>query len=104
MLVDPFSWLWVVIGATVILGILRAARPRWSVTIVVRPGVVTSFRGVPTSQKCKITEFFENDLALDRRVTIRAMRGRSGRLHVAFSGRLDPGTRQRIRNFLNTRL
>jgi hypothetical protein len=101
MLVGPDSWIWLALGAIVILGILQAARPKWSLLIVACPEGVVSHRGLPKSQEGRILSFIENDLTLDGRVTIRAARGRDGRLRMAFSGRLDPGTRQRVRNFLN---
>jgi hypothetical protein len=71
--------------------------------IRVRRGSVECRGRVPLSQTRGLSEFLLEDLAVRDRVTIRG-RWQNGRLRVSVHGALTEGQRQRVRNFLLTRL
>jgi|SRR5581483_4974461 len=68
-------------------------------TISLRKGQV-SYRGkVPLAQQPSIAEFLLRDLELHGPLKILGCRNK-GRLKLWFRGKLSPGEKQRIRNFL----
>jgi len=76
-------------------------QPRYNFTILYHDGEVR-ITGLPQVQHANISRFLREDISLRRKVTIRGLRTRSGRLTVRFRGRIDIATKQRIRNFLMT--
>jgi hypothetical protein len=69
--------------------------------IVARPGRPTLVRGrLPVARVGEIESFFGRDLRPEAPVTVRGSRTRDGTLRLTIAGRLDPGRRQRVRNFL----
>jgi hypothetical protein len=77
-------------------------RPRWAFTIVVGPTGVISYSGIKTSQQRQLLQLFENVRFMDGQVTIRGRCDADGRLRLHFSGPIDSGTQQQIRNLLTT--
>ena len=59
---------------------------------------------IPQGRKPDVLQFFEQELAAGGPLTVSGVRSRDGRLVLRFRGRLSPGDRQRIRNFLQTML
>lgn len=91
----------VALAGLLLFGLWRVARPRWAVTIFADQRGVRSHRGLAEAQRWELVEFFERDVSLPGKVVIRAQRHPDGYLRIQFRGRIDPGTRQRIRNFMN---
>ncbi len=89
------------------LGLLAAAvfflATRPDFVIRVRRGQVRWRGKVPRGARAGLEEFLLQDLDLRGSVTI-CGRWRRGRLETRFRGGLTPGQRQRIRNYLQTRL
>jgi hypothetical protein len=91
----------------VVLGLLAAAvwflctRPDF--VIRVRHGQVRWQGKVPQAVREGLAEFLLQDLSLRGHVTI-CGRWRRDRVETWFRGGLTPGQRQRIRNYLQTRL
>lgn len=104
MLLQPATLLFLGLGVLILYGIWTAARPAWPIKIVVSPRGVESVRGLPRARTGRIVQFLEQDLAPSSRLVIRAAKSNSGRLRTKVSGRVDDGTRQRIRNFLYAEL
>ena len=77
----------------------QVIRPKWKVRIVVADCFVQSMEGVALAQQPKLKHFRENDVSLSGRITIHALRHPNGRFDIRFSGPIDDGVRQRIRNF-----
>ncbi|HJT76071.1 MAG TPA: hypothetical protein VJ739_02625 [Gemmataceae bacterium] len=86
----------------VVLAVVLLAR-RADFTIRVRRGRVWWRGKFPRGLRPDLEEFLLRDLALRGSVTICGRRQR-GRLETWFRGGLTPGQKQRIRNFLLTRL
>jgi hypothetical protein len=71
--------------------------------IRVRDGQVQCRGKIPAMRQPELVEFLIKDLGLRGPVRI-AGRWQRGRLDLSFRGGLDKGQRQRVRNFLLTRL
>ncbi len=91
---------YLLIAAGVLYAMLRARRSYWTIQIDYVPHQPPKIRGVASSRTQQITRFLEHDLRLEDPITILATKERSGRLRTRIQGKLDAGTRQRIRNFL----
>lgn len=100
MVDDLGNWILLILAAIVILGLWKASRPKWTTVIVLVAGAVKSHRGLPQTRQREILDFLAKEVPLPGRVTIRARRYRDGYLRTHVAGRVDEGTRQRIRNFL----
>jgi hypothetical protein len=79
-----------------------AIRPRYALEVVVGKQGVKSHKRLPIAHQASVIEFFEKLPSFDSDVTICATRRSDGHLRLVCKGRVDPGTRQRIRNFLMT--
>lgn len=77
-----------------------ALQPRYAVRIVVDRRGVQLLAGVPAARRQTVAEFLEKDIDIEDRITVLGTRGRDGKMHYQFRGRLHPSTQQRIRNFL----
>jgi len=99
-LTDFQSWFALGIGAFVLYGLWRAMQPKWTVKIVVAPDGIKHQQGLPKSQQDNIRTFFENDVSITETITIQALRYSKRYIRLQIAGQIDPGTRQRIRNFL----
>ena len=80
----------------------RIFRPRHGARIVIDQHGVKHHEGLPRSHRREILEFMDELPPLDGTLTVCAQREPNGYLRLDFRGRVDPGTRQQIRNFLNT--
>lgn len=70
--------------------------------IIHRPGKGTVVKGrIPASKLGEVREFFERDLKPKHTIRVRGSLDRRGFIRLAFSGRIGPFQRQRVRNFLN---
>ena len=79
-----------------------ACRTKWQVMIDVEPGKATRIVGAPAAKMKVLEEFFAQDIAFPGRTRIYVRRNSPGTMKTKIRGELDPGTRQRIRNFLIT--
>jgi hypothetical protein len=71
------------------------------IVVVCRPGRRALVRGrVPRGKIGSIEAFFAHDLRPRVPVTVRGSWDRGGILRLRIAGRLDPSSRQRVRNFL----
>jgi hypothetical protein len=77
----------------------KVARPKWDIHISVRDGAVKNHRGIAIGRTEAIRQFFVQDLKLSR-IEVRARRDRNGRFITDIRGKIDSGTKQRIRNYL----
>lgn len=94
-------WWRIFIVVAVAGGIWWAARPRYSLKIMVKRGDVKIHCGVPKARTAAIVEFL-NGLSLQGKAAILGTHDRNGVLRIAVRGRVDPGTQQRIRNYLRS--
>ena len=88
--------------ALVVYGVWRILQPRAHVRIVIGEYGIKQFEGLPKAQEKEVLRFLQNDLEFDGKLVIRARRQSNGYLSLNFSGQIEPGTKQQIRNFLNT--
>ena len=95
------NWIIYVVAA-VILGLVlwRVLSPSHRIRIVIDPTGVRSHRGLPASRERTVLEFLENEVELDRKITIYADRAADGRLQLLIRGRIMASVKQRIRNLL----
>lgn len=89
-----------IVGAVVVFGLWQASRPKWTTVIVLVAGAVKSHRGLPQARRGEVLDFLVKEVPLPGKVTVRARRYSDGYLRTRVDGRVDEGTRQRIRNFL----
>ncbi len=78
----------------------KVSRPKWDIHISVRDGSVKIHTGIAVGRTDAIRQFFVQDLKLKERIEVRARRERNGRLITDIRGKIDSGTKQRIRNYL----
>jgi hypothetical protein len=71
--------------------------------IVVKQGAVTYRGRIPLALRPACSEFLLNDLALQGPARVYAIKQKSG-WRIWFRGRIGDGEKQRIRNFIVTRL
>src|SRR5262245_36454832 len=76
---------------------------RWDFVISVDGGRVVCEGGLPETKHREIARYLLDDLLVTGNVKIMGKRFR-GRLVLCFRGRLTPGHKQRIRNYLLTHL
>ena len=97
---DPVMLVVLAFGGLIFYGIWTAAHPPWQIKLVAGPEGLISHRGLP--QRCvgRVSDFFANSVQPDTRLVVLANRSRNGHLTTKFRGHIDPGTRQRIRNYL----
>ncbi len=91
----------VVVAVYVVYQVLLAQRMDF--VIQLRKGRVKCKGKIPLSQHQAVEEFLLQDLSLNEPVKISGARN-GQRLNLWFRGRLTEGDKQRIRNFLLTRL
>lgn len=96
-------WLRFLIVAAVGGGIWWALRPRYSLKIVVHGARVKIHSGAAKARNAELIQFLSG-LALQGKDAILGIRDRQGYTRISFRGRIDAGTRQRIRNFLKSKL
>jgi hypothetical protein len=73
--------------------------------IAVKDGQVHCSRGVPIVLRHQLTVYLLNDLELNGPMKIMGARQKGrGRLCLWFRGQITPGDRQRVRNFLASRI
>ncbi|GAB5404907.1 MAG: hypothetical protein Aurels2KO_31380 [Aureliella sp.] len=88
------------LAAIVLYVLWEACRTKWQITIVYEPDLGTTTRGVPQAKSTKVQDFFDEDIRSPERIKVLASRIPPNRLTTKFIGNIDPGTKQRIRNFL----
>ena len=79
----------------------RACQSPWPIKIVAGPDRKLTTQGLPQAKVWRIEEFFERDIRLPGPITVHVRWQPGGRLQTRFSGKLEHGLRQRIRNMLN---
>ena len=79
----------------------RMLRPRYAVRIEMDEHGIKHHVGLSKAQERKVLEFLQEQIP-DGKLTIYAERAPNGYLRLNIRGHVTPGTRQRIRNFLNT--
>ena len=77
-------------------------RPRHAVSIVIDKNGIKHHRGLPKGQEARVLGFLEEQLAPQGKITINADRQPEGHLRLYFTGPIDPGAQQQVRNFLNS--
>ncbi len=87
-------------GGFVIFVIWSATRTKWPIRIKVEGSQVTKHVGLPASKAGSIVRFFTDELSSTSQFMVYATRGPSGALQTRFTGTLDSGTKQRVRNYL----
>lgn len=95
-------WRKVLLACVLALVIWFAVRPKWAVRIVADADGVRLLAGVPRSKRQTVLDFLTRELAIQDRVTIRALRQPDGYLRLQVRGLVEPGAEQQVRNFLNT--
>ena len=96
-------WLRLLIVAVVGGGAWWALRPRYLLKIVVNRGSVKIHCGAAKAWSAELMDLLRG-LPLQGKVTILGVRDAQGRTRIAFRGRIDAGMRQRIRNYLKSKL
>jgi len=94
------AWIALILGGVLLYAIWSALRAPWPIRIEVDRTGVRSHEGLPKARVATVVEFFEQDVRTDEGLVVLAARLPDGRLRTKFIGKLDPGTKQRIRNFL----
>lgn len=100
MLPTPGTCLAIILGCLVVYGLWSANRKKWTIKIAVNRDGVVKYQGLPKGRAAGILAFFTEDLDLDTKLVVFAVRHPGGRLQTKFRGSIDPGTRQRIQNYL----
>jgi hypothetical protein len=77
-------------------------RPRYAVRIVIDDQGIKYHHGLPAAHEREVLEFLQEQLTLERELTICVNRQPGGYLRISFKGQIPPGTRQQIRNYLNS--
>ncbi len=93
-------WLTLLLIAVVAFLAWGAFRPRCALHIVIGRDRAIRHSGIPKGRVGQVLAFLTNDVSLAGKVAILGTRSREGQLRITFRGRVDPGTQQRIRNFL----
>jgi hypothetical protein len=96
--IDWVMWLFVAVFVAIVWW---ATRPRYGFSIRM-DGEVATFRGVAEARQQRIKHFLVNECGLVGPLRIDGGKSRGGGLRLRFRGDIDPGTQQRIRNFLLT--
>jgi hypothetical protein len=99
---ERYPWFNPLILAVLVFVVWLFYRRRWPTRIVVDRNGVRSHRGLPKSREREILAFLNDDVSFEGKVTIGLARSQNGSLQTHFAGRIDEGTRQRIRNYLIT--
>ena len=84
--------------------IWKLLQPRCLMRIAVNRDGVTSHHGIPAGKQSVILDFVARQIITDRPVTICVSRGSGRHPSIRFSGSLDDGTQQLVRNFLLSEL
>ncbi len=95
-------WFVLLVVAVIAFVVIVAFRPKHDFSIIVGQDDVEIRGAVAKRRRHELVQFFQNDLQLEEALTVLGRRGPGGRLQLQFRGPIDPGTRQRIRNFLLT--
>ena len=90
----------IAIAVFVLFVLWQVTATKWDIRIGVRPEEEPEIRGVANAKQGKIRDFFVNEVKSDCPIRILAGRERTGQLRTRIRGKIDWGTRQRIRNFL----
>jgi hypothetical protein len=98
--IDWVMWLFVAVFVAIVWW---ATRPRRGFSIRI-DGEAATFRGIAESRQQRIKQFLLQECGIAGPLRIDGGKSRAGRLWLRFSGEIDPGTRQRIRNFLLTQI
>lgn len=80
----------------------RMLRPRYPLEIVIGEHGINRHTGLPKAHEASVLEFLDKFQSSNVTVRIYGMRQSDGYLRLVFNGKIDPGTRQQIRNFLIT--
>ena len=94
---------WVLIAFIAIV-VYRSISSRTIVLLVVDNTGLVDCRGLSPRVKREIETFFQQDVQINHKVTIRGQLDHQRRLRCHFRGKVDAGTQQQIRNFLQSRL
>ncbi len=80
----------------------RVMRPRYAMKIVMDENGIKHHEGLAKRQEKQVLEFLREQVQPVRKLTIYGARHPNGYFRLVFKGQIDPGTQQRIRNFMLT--
>lgn len=88
--------------AFIAIVVYRSISSRTIIRLVIDNSGLVEYRGISPHVKREIETFFQQDVHLNHKVTISGQRDSQGRLRFRFSGAIEIGTKQQIRNFLHS--
>lgn len=86
--------------AGIVYGIWRICRPCYDFRVVVKSSGVVSHTGIRTPQQRRLLRLVSESVVTDEKVVICGRTDTEGQLRLTFSGAIDAGTQQQIRNFV----